>query len=64
MQLGVAGNPVCHTATATLMYGDNSVLNPERLSAQFCQNRLKKVTDVLWPSGYENSQKQKNREVS
>ena len=50
----VAGDPVRHTATATLTYGDNSVLDPERLSAQLCQNCLKKVADALWPTGYEN----------
>lgn len=50
----VAGDPVRHTATATLTYGDNSVLDPERLSAQLCQDCLKKVADALWPTGYEN----------
>ena len=50
----VAGNPVRHTATATLTYGDNSVLDPERLSAQLCQDCFKKVADALWPTGYEN----------
>lgn len=50
----VAGDPVRHTATATLTYGDNSGLDPERLSAQLCQNCLKKVADALWTTGYEN----------
>lgn len=49
----VAGDPVRHTATATLTYGDNSVLDPERLSAQLCQDCLKKVADALWLTGYE-----------
>ena len=50
----VAGDPVRHTATATLTYGDNSVLDPEKLSAQLCQDCFKKVADALWPTGYEN----------
>ena len=50
----VAGDSVRHTATATLTYGDNSVLDPERLSAQLCQDCLKKVADALWTTGYEN----------
>ena len=50
----VTGDPVRHTATATLTYGDNSVLDPERLSAQLCQDCFKKVADALWPIGYEN----------
>ena len=50
----VAGDPVRHTATATLTYGDNSVLDPERLSAQLCQDCLKKVADAVWPTGYED----------
>ena len=53
MQLRWQGDPVRHTATATLTYGDNSVLDPERLSAQLCQDCLKKVADALWPTGYE-----------
>lgn len=50
----VEGDPVRHTATATLTYGDSSVLDPERLSAQLCQDCLKKVADALWSTGYEN----------
>lgn len=50
----VAGDPVRHTATATLTYGDNSVLDRERLSTQLCQDCLKKVTDAVWPTGYED----------
>ena len=49
----VAGDPVRHTVTATLTYGDNSVLDPERLFAQLCQDCLKKVADALWLTGYE-----------
>lgn len=49
----VASDPVRHTATVTLTYGDNSILDPERVSAQLCQDCFKKVVDALWPAGFE-----------
>ena len=49
----VAGDPVRHTATATLTYGDNSVLDPERLSVTALPGlSQKKLVDALWPTGY------------
>ena len=42
-----------YTATVTLTYGDNSILDPERVSAQLCQECFKKVADALWPTGFE-----------
>ena len=49
----VASDPIRHTATVTLTYGDNSILDPERVSAQLCQECFKKVADALWPTGFE-----------
>lgn len=39
----VASDPIRHTATVTLTYGDNSILDPERVSAQLCQECFKKL---------------------
>lgn len=50
----VASDSVRHTATATLTYGDNAILDPKRLSDQLCQDCFKKVSDALWPDGFEN----------
>ena len=44
---------VIRSATVTLTYGDNSILDPERVSAQLCQECFKKVADALWPTGFE-----------
>jgi hypothetical protein len=44
----VSYNPTRHNATVTLSYGENSVINPETLAGQLCQDCLDKVSDALF----------------
>jgi hypothetical protein len=43
----VSYNPSRRDATVTLSYGENSVINPETLASQLCQDCLNKVSDAL-----------------